>query len=101
MVNSPLSGVMTGGIALITIADGMLVTSLTVRPSRVATQLTSEPVSVTYTGDVTTSVSAVGSEPSRVQRSSAPVVAEVTLMSASAVKSPSIGSSTGAYALTV
>jgi hypothetical protein len=44
LVNRPLLGVMTGGIALITIGDAMLVTSLAVKPSRVAKHLTSEPV---------------------------------------------------------
>ena len=94
-VKEPPLGVMTGGVALMTRPEAMLVTSLCVRPALVAMHLANESVCVIASGDDTTGVSVVGSVPSSVQRSSEPGVADVTLMSATPVNKPSAGSRTG------
>ena len=105
-VKSPPSGVIVGILALMTMGESMLVTSLAESEGEVARHFTTEPVLVTEmvdvrsVGEVIEGVSGVGSLPSKVQRISAPNVAEKALMTASEVKVPPTGSSTGADALT-
>jgi hypothetical protein len=73
-VKQPLSGVSTGGSALMMIGEARLATSLIVNPGLVETALISVPVFVTVTGEEQTGESAVGAVPSSVQRISAPGV---------------------------
>ena len=66
-VNAPLSGVSTGGAALMMMGEANAAASLTSKPSLVATALIEVPVLETLIGDTHTGESSVAGEPSTVQ----------------------------------
>ena len=100
-VNVPPLGVNVTGIVLMTNPPGMVVGSLHVRPSLVATALTTVPVFSMTRGIVHTGVWSVGTLPSKVQRMSAPAVDVEIVTDTGPSKDPLLGIRIGTAALMI